>query len=377
MTANGDRSTAKILTNAEEGATLKLWSMTVDQRLARQLDRAKISRDKSSGGLLMLLRGDYVYEDVLLTGMAQAASGTVLVDEDEKPVAALISLEEEQAYADFLQTQHGPGPDGSLLLTAADIGGRYNKKLRKREDPILRQVTLGKVDAIERRLYHGAYKGVTDLVTKYLWPEPALHVTRLCSKLGLSPNMVTSASFVLVLAAMYLFWIGAFGWGLVAAWGMTFLDTVDGKLARVTLTSSPFGNVFDHGIDLIHPPFWYWAWAIGCMALGFPLENFTALLSVIVGGYIFQRLQEGVFMTAFGMEMHIWRPFDSAFRLITARRNPNLLILTASVLFARPDLGLLAVAWWTVLSIAVHMVQIFQAMMARRRGDKLVSWLAQ
>ena len=41
---------------------------------------------------------------------------------------------------------------------------------------------------------------------------------------------------------------------------MTFLDTVDGKLARVTLTSSPFGNVLDHSLDLIHPPFWYWAW---------------------------------------------------------------------------------------------------------------------
>ena len=44
---------------------------------------------------------------------------------------------------------------------------------------------------------------------------------------------------------------------------MTFLDTVDGKLARVTITSTKLGNVFDHGIDLIHPPFWYLAWGMG------------------------------------------------------------------------------------------------------------------
>ena len=45
--------------------------------------------------------------------------------------------------------------------------------------------------------------------------------------------------------------------------GLVFmvLDTVDGKLARCTITSSGWGNVFDHGVDLIHPPFWWWAWA--------------------------------------------------------------------------------------------------------------------
>ena len=56
---------------------------------------------------------------------------------------------------------------------------------------------------------------------------------------------------------------GAFLSGLVCAWAMTFLDTVDGKLARVTLTSSRIGDVMDHGLDLVHPPFWWWAWGIG------------------------------------------------------------------------------------------------------------------
>ena len=54
---------------------------------------------------------------------------------------------------------------------------------------------------------------------------------------------------------------------------MTFLDTVDGKLARVTLRSSPFGNVYDHSIDLIHPPFWWWAWIVGLPAAGFTLAK--------------------------------------------------------------------------------------------------------
>ena len=180
------------------------------------------------------------------------------------------------------------------------------------------------------------------------------------------------ASFLLVLAAFALFWTGHFGWGLVAAWGMTFLDTVDGKLARVTLTSSKMGNVFDHGIDLIHPPFWWWAWLAGVQASGFDLPHPELLLAVIVGGYVAQRIEEGIFIRLFGMHMHAWRRFDSFFRLITARRNPNLLLLSAATLVGRPDIGLIAVGVWTALCLVVHAVQIVQGLGARR---PLVSWL--
>ena len=76
-------------------------------------------------------------------------------------------------------------------------------------------------------------------MTLYVWPRPARAVTRLCAHAGITPNQVTSASLVLVLVAMALFWTGHYALGLIAAWAMTFLDTVDGKLARVTLRSTP------------------------------------------------------------------------------------------------------------------------------------------
>ena len=98
-------------------------------------------------------------------------------------------------------------------------------------------------------------------------------MTRFCARTGISPNLVTAISLVFVLAAMALFWRGQFGAGLAFAWAMCFLDTVDGKLARVTLRSTPFGNVFDHGIDLIHPPFWYWAWYHGLGAAQLDLSD--------------------------------------------------------------------------------------------------------
>jgi hypothetical protein len=76
------------------------------------------------------------------------------------------------------------------------------------------------------------------------------------------------------------------------------------------------------------------------------------------------------------MHIHVWRRFDSRFRLITARRNPNMVILFAGTLFARPDLGLIAVAWWTAISCAVHAVRLAQASIVRARGGAITSWLA-
>src|SRR3546814_14504283 len=99
--------------------------------------------------------------------------------------------------------------------------------------------------SIEWRMFMGTYKGATDRVTKWIWPRPAFHATKLCARLGITPNQVTFASLLLVIAAFTWFWQGDWLPGLLAAWGMTFLDTVDGKLARITLRSSRLGNVFD------------------------------------------------------------------------------------------------------------------------------------
>ena len=68
------------------------------------------------------------------------------------------------------------------------------------------------------------------------------------------------------------------------------------------------------------------------------------VIGAIVVGYIVQRVIEGIFMRRYKMHIHVWRPVDSQFRLITARRNPNMVILFGSLLFGRPDVGLQLVA---------------------------------
>jgi phosphatidylglycerophosphate synthase len=263
------------------------------------------------------------------------------------------------------------------ICTPADLGVAFWKQLRKREVPYAFILDERNKAEVEWRSFIGTYKGATDIVTKRLWPIPAFYATRALARTPITPNLVTALAGLLVLAAFALFLQGHYAPGLAAAWLMTFLDTVDGKLARTTMTSSKWGDILDHGIDLVHPPFWYAAWAMGLTTLGIDWTpgQFWLVIGTILGGYVIQRLMEGVAIKWLGLEIHIWRPIDTRFREITARRNPNLVILTLSVLFGRPDLGLIAVAVWIVVCLLLHAVQLTQALIARTRLGPLTSWM--
>ena len=354
---------------------LRLWGLTSTQRLQRQFARAQATADAHDAKRWVLVRADWVYDDAFVRSLASADEDLALTAPDGGVIALSLAAASVSATEASAMLADRRAPPGARLVTPAQLADGYNDVLRKREPPYLMPLTEAELPAIEKRIFAGSYKGVTDVVTLHAWPAPARAVTRWCANKGISPNQVTSASLVLVFVAMWLFWTGHYGWGLLAAWVMTFLDTVDGKLARVTLTSTPWGNVFDHSIDLIHPPFWWWAWIVGLPAAGFSLTQTGLVLTVIVGGYVLQRIEEGIFMACFKMDMHVWQRFDSWLRLYTARRNPNLLILSASLLAGRPDIGILVVAWWTAICLFIHALRIVQAAFARRRGP-LRSWLS-
>jgi phosphatidylglycerophosphate synthase len=369
-------------TGAVRGVTLaagdaRIWGMTGAERLQRTFRRAGLqdtARDNFAGaaGGVVLVRADWVYDEGLIAALSKRPRA-LLVGPNGEALAAHVDAADAARVADALEGGDAAALAGLERLDPTDLA--YNQALRKREPPVLEPLSREKVRAVEARLFKGSYKGVTDIVTKRVWPVPARIVTRWCALAKITPNQVTFAGFLLVLAAFWFFWRGQFAAGLVCGWIMTFLDTVDGKLARVTLTSSKWGNIFDHGIDLVHPPFWWWAWWVGVQAGPHPLPYADLMLAVVLVLYVAQRVVEGIFMRVFGMHVHSWRPFDSWFREITARRNPNLILLTLAALVGRPDLGFAAMTLWTVASFVVHVVQLVQALAAPKAS--VVSWLSR
>lgn len=363
---------------------LTLWGSNLAERLKRQFAQAGIrdvvseAEASSRNGPTILVRADAVIDPPLIA-LLRDRPGLLLMSEgfgESQPLA--IHAAPGTAVAAIANLSgHTDGSFSASTPTA--LKANFWKALRKRETPYAIRGDRKRLDDIAWRMFMGTYKGATDVVTKHVWPIPAFYTTRFLAPLGVTPNMVTLVATALVFIVFWLFLEGHYAWGLAGAWLMTFLDTVDGKLARTTLTSSKWGDILDHGIDLIHPPFWYAAWAIGLSTLGiiWSTETFWTVMIAILGGYILQRVMEGIAIKWLGLEIHIWRPIDTLFRQITARRNPNLVILTASALIGRPDLGLIAVAVWTILCLILHGIQLAHAFSVKRRIGRLDSWMTQ
>ncbi|MFS0736592.1 CDP-alcohol phosphatidyltransferase family protein [Sphingomonas sp. 1P06PA] len=361
---------------------VRLWGLPLDKRLARiaaAMGTDMVDATRAIGPVLVV-NAAFVFDPAWLRHIA-GNPGMAVTCGGSPAIVHARDADEARMVATAMRDGRSLDPASGLHAFAIEDGPTIeNKQLRKRETPFLMPLTADTVRAAERKSYFGAYKGVTDLLTKYLWPEWALVLTRIAARLGITPNMVTAVGAICCVAATYCFAIGQYWLGMAVGLVFMVLDTVDGKLARCTITSSKWGNIFDHGIDLVHPPFWWWFWATGLASWGLAYDSTTFwwVQGVIQGGYLVQRLIEGVFMRRNGMmHIHVWQRFDSRFRLVTARRNPNMVILFASLIVGRPDLGLIAVAWWTGISCAVHAVRLVQAMAARRRGMAITSWLAE
>ena len=361
--------------------SVKLWGLTMGERVGRIARASKLSPvAEAPAGPAILSNAAHAWDPAWFRHII-TQPGMVLTLGGVPALAHAADAAQTARIAEAMAAGTPLSDEAGLTVVAYENGPTIeNKQLRKRETPFLMTLTPQSVRAIERASYFGAYKGVTDVLTKYLWPEWALVLTRICAKWHITPNMVTAVGAVFCVIATVLFAYGHYWAGMASGLVFMVLDTVDGKLARCTITSSYWGNIFDHGMDLVHPPFWWWFWATGLAywGLGYDTETFWLVQAAIQGGYVVQRVIEGVFMRQNGMmHIHVWRKFDSNFRLITARRNPNMVILFVSMLFARPDLGLIAVAWWTVVSCLVHAVRLVQAWIVRARGGTITSWLSE
>jgi hypothetical protein len=82
------------------------------------------------------------------------------------------------------------------------------------------------------------------------------------------------------------------------------------------------------------------------------------LCGLVAGGYVAGRLIEVAFHQLGRCGIFAWRPFDAWFRLVTARRNPCLVILTIGTLAGRPELAFVGVVAWTVASTAILFLRL-------------------
>ncbi|MFV2007529.1 MAG: CDP-alcohol phosphatidyltransferase family protein [Longimicrobiales bacterium] len=217
------------------------------------------------------------------------------------------------------------------------------------------------------RILDSAQKGVLDLPARYLHPPAENFLARLLSSTSLTPNHVTFITAITGFTATYLFATGSYGLGLVLALVTNVLDGVDGKLARIKLQTSPFGNALDHTLDVSFEFSWYvalgWGLSGGAVRSG-PFGVALALIAVMIG----TRGVSGVYKLITGRQIHDHRAFDRAVRLVAGRRNIYVMVLLAGFLVDRVGAAFTLSLWWALGTLGVYVARTMLAWATRRSG---------
>jgi phosphatidylglycerophosphate synthase len=316
-------------------------------------------------GPLLALACDTVVDPRVLAHLARVGGAVALVAGEGAGRGAVLRLE-------------GPLPDAARsapdLVAAAersiaagastpfDAAGfdAHIRNLRRELEPYVIPVrSPADRERVERFLFWSNYKGSTDFLTRWVWPPFVWLLLRPLARARVHPNWVTGLSIAATLAAVPLFARGAWIPGLALAYLMSMLDSVDGKLARLTFTASRLGDVLDHGLDIVHPPFWYLAWAWGLSGAD-PTSGVVHAAYWLFGLYVFDRLLAPLFLWRTGRSIHGYEPVDVRLRTFISRRNVNLPVFTLALPLGLGVPAFYAILAWQGASATFHAVRLVQ-----------------
>ena len=134
-------------------SALRVWGLTSQVRLQRQLARFRVVDDASDAQRLVLLRADWVYDDALVRGLVDSVDDVALTAPDGIVVALALAATLTDAAAALAEHR---APAGARLVTPAQLADGYNDALRKREPPYLMPLVASDLPSIEKRIFAGS-----------------------------------------------------------------------------------------------------------------------------------------------------------------------------------------------------------------------------
>ncbi|MDA0333945.1 MAG: CDP-alcohol phosphatidyltransferase family protein [bacterium] len=305
---------------------------------------------------VLLCAGDVVHDDRVLAHLLAVGPGHVVVG--EHAAAAHLSAASLQAHL-----AAGPQAEVAALPGVATVPlqalGHYVPDLRLTMVPFLERISNAEdLRRVDHLLFHRTFKGVIDAVARYGYYHFVRCITRWLSRTTVSPNLLTLLSIVSVWAAIPCFATGQLGWGVLSAWLGVILDSVDGKLARLTINLSDAMGRLEHAAAMPGLGLWFvalgWHLTDGRLLSGNPM---SVACWVLVGTFLADKILTGAFRRVFGYELFDARPLDAAFHLLAARRNIHLLLLTVGVVLARVAPAYEWMAAGMVASFTFHAVR--------------------
>ena len=312
---------------------------------------------------LIVLPGDAIVDSRVLALLVTGADSAAALGGEGAQRCALLRLAPGAKLAPssaadlraFAEAQLAAGAGRELALDAIEA---HIVDLRRDQAPYAFRIAAADVATTERFLFWSNYKGSTDFMTRWVFPPFVWALVRPLARWRVHPNWVTALGVALCFGAIPLWAAGHWLLGFAAAYTMAVLDSVDGKLARLTYTTSAIGNVLDHGTDIVHPPFWYaaWAWGLagGPTGASFELTLWMFLL------YTLDRLLPAIFRQMTGKSIHGYAPVDVKWRTFISRRNVNLPVFTLALPLGLGEQAIALIVAWQGVCFVFHAVRVLQ-----------------
>ncbi len=390
------RETSRAWIDASSPYSLtRIWGMTLTERIVRQLAETGVStiavKSQDADATRRSFRPDfwtrYTKTDVhfiqetaekissLQTMLLSARSGVLVLEGnglyDERLTTRFSALERASfalegdsahpilclCFRDNLRDEaFGPNVTlGAFVRMAAESADRvevtklpsYYRRLRAYQ-PIYWLLVEKREHAVlaDAYLKGSVHKSTNDLIAKFIHPPFEFALTRLLCRTGIQPNQITFFNVLLAFSAIPFFYTGHFAIALSMALLKGVTDGVDGKLARITLRTTNFGDKLDHISDTIYLNGYYIAMALyfsKAEASSFPL----VALAWIIPTYFLDRVVRYLFTRRHHETIQDYRKMDTRFRLIQSNRNISMWTFLIFFLTGHPLWGYYAIAFWT------------------------------
>jgi phosphatidylglycerophosphate synthase len=318
---------------------------------------------------VVLLEGDGLYDERIVKALCQSTAALCISNAQavHPPLAACVDPHSVGTYSvnDWQHWVQTAVDKGLIETRSVHHMDSYLPSLRRDVIPQLQRVSTPEaIRDIENAMYHDTFKGVMELVGAYGYRLPVRGLTRFFARTSVTPNMLTALSVVCKFAAIPFFALGWLWTGLLLAWGFVILDSVDGKLARMTVRYSRRAGRIDKGTTL--PAYLGWYLALGWHVSGGNVFTPPGWAGIALAAFaLFDKLSMMYFVRTFGRSLLDYEPVDRQIHLFNARKN-LLVVLMIGLLLEQTLPAFYLITFWMGLTFLAHLLRVLWVSYAKR-----------
>jgi len=317
---------------------------------------------------LLIVPGNIYCDARLLAALCGKESSAALIDSDPPEFARLLIRNPcgpALVMEDFLSVLSPTAPffeELKVKIDSCEIGtvdaaaeDDYIVSMRRHVRPVCFPAPAEQNRRLaERIILDSAQKGTLDLPAYVHAPIETRIISVLC-KTQITPNQITIAGLIVGCSATAAFATGRVGLGILAALIFGIIDGLDGKQSRVKIETTRHGK-WEHHLDYLIENSWWVAIAFDLWRSG-QLSNAFYFFALLFGSDVAEKFAKRRAKMATGRLLDDVAPFDRAFRLVAARRNVYVWMLTCGFVLGAFPQSYPIICGWAAFSAAVHLVR--------------------